>query len=420
MNNNLLIINAHIVTPTGNRARKGKEMNELLDIPCGTVEVTDGIITYVGPNRKEEFPNEYRVLDAEGQVLLPGFVDSHTHLVFGGYRPEEFMWRMRGDSYMSIMERGGGIVNTMKATREASFHELKEKAEKYIDVMSRMGVTTVEGKSGYGLDKETELKQLKVMAAINRDPHRKVEIATTFLGAHALPPEYKDREEDYIDFLINEMLPYIKEEYLAENCDVFCEKGVFTVEQSRRLLSAAKKMGYGIKMHADEIVSFGGSELAAELHALSADHLLHASDESIRRMAKENVVATLLPLTAFTLREPYARGREMIDAGCAVALATDLNPGSCCSGSIPLTFALACIYMRLSVEEAITALTLNGAAAINRADSIGSIEVGKKGDFALLDTDTYYMLPYYTGMNSVQCTIKEGLFVSGESSLIES
>lgn len=420
MNNNLLIINAHIVTPTGNQARKGKEMNELLDIPCGTVEITDGIITYVGPNRKEEFPNEYRVLDAEGQVLLPGFVDSHTHLVFGGYRPEEFMWRMRGDSYMSIMERGGGIVNTMKATREASFHELKEKAEKYIDVMSRMGVTTVEGKSGYGLDKETELKQLKVMAAINRDPHRKVEIATTFLGAHALPPEYKDREEDYIDFLINEMLPYIKEEYLAENCDVFCEKGVFTVEQSRRLLSAAKEMGYGIKIHADEIVSFGGSELAAELHALSADHLLHASDEGIRRMAEENVVATLLPLTAFTLREPYARGREMIDAGCAVALATDLNPGSCCSGSIPLTFALACIYMRLSVEEAITALTLNGAAAINRADSIGSIEVGKKGDFALLDTDTYYVLPYYTGMNSVQCTIKEGLFVSGEASLIES
>lgn len=420
MNNNLLIINAHIVTPIGNRARKGKEMNELLDIPCGTVEVTDGIITYVGPNRKEEFPNEYRVLDAEGQVLLPGFVDSHTHLVFGGYRPEEFMWRMRGDSYMSIMERGGGIVNTMKATREASFHELKEKAEKYIDVMSRMGVTTVEGKSGYGLDKETELKQLKVMAAINRDPHRKVEIATTFLGAHALPPEYKDREEDYIDFLINEMLPYIKEEYLAENCDVFCEKGVFTVEQSRRLLSTAKEMGYGIKIHADEIVSFGGSELAAELHALSADHLLHASDEGIRRMAEENVVATLLPLTAFTLREPYARGREMIDAGCAVALATDLNPGSCCSGSIPLTFALACIYMRLSVEEAITALTLNGAAAINRADSIGSIEVGKKGDCALLDTDTYYVLPYYTGMNSVQCTIKEGLFVSGEASLVES
>lgn len=412
MNNNLLIINAHIVTPVGNRARKGKEMNELLDIPCGTVEVTDGIITYVGPNREKEHTQNHEVMNAEGQVLLPGFVDSHTHLVFGGYRPEEFMWRMRGDSYMSIMERGGGIVNTMKATRDASFHELKRKAEGYIDVMSAMGVTTVEGKSGYGLDKEAELKQLKVMATINRDPNRKVDIATTFLGAHALPPEYRDREERYIDFLIDEMLPFIKDNCLAENCDVFCEKGVFTIEQSRRLLTAAKRMGYGIKIHADEIVSFGGAELAAELHALSADHLLHASDKGIRLMAESDVVATLLPLTAFTLREAYARGREMIDAGCAVALATDLNPGSCCSGSIPLTFALACIYMQLSVEEAITALTLNGAAAINRADSIGSIEVGKKGDFALLHANTYYVLPYYTGMNSVQCTIKGGEIIS--------
>ncbi len=411
--NNLIIYNAHIVTPIGNKARKGKAMNELYDLPCGTVEVTDGIITYVGGNRcekhrKEAEANGNQLIDAKGRILLPGFIDSHTHLVFGGYRPEEFMWRMRGDSYMSIMERGGGIVNTMKATREATFDELKAKAEWYIDVMSRMGVTTVEGKSGYGLDKDAELKQLRVMAAINAAPDRKVDISTTFLGAHALPPEYKGREEEYIDFLINEMLPLIRQENLAEHCDVFCEKGVFSIEQSRRLLTAAKSMGYGIKLHADEIVTFGGSELAAELNALSADHLLHASDEGIRRMAEAEVVTTLLPLTAFTLREPYARGREMIDAGCAVALATDLNPGSCCSGSIPLTFALACIYMHLSVEEAITAMTLNGAAAIGRADSIGSIEVGKQGDFALLDTDTYYVLPYYTGMNSVALTIKNG------------
>lgn len=410
MNGNLIITNAHIITPTGKSARRGKDMNELLDIPSGTVEVTGGIITYVGENR-QEFPAEYEIVDAEGKVLLPGFVDSHTHLVFGGFRPEEFMWRMRGDSYMSIMERGGGIVNTMKATREASFDELKTKAEWFIEVMSRMGVTTVEGKSGYGLDRDTELKQLEVMQAINNNSDRKVDIAATFLGAHALPPEYKGKEDEYIDFLINEMLPLIKEKGLAENCDVFCEKGVFTVEQSRRLLSAAKQWGYGVKLHADEIVSFGGSELAGELKALSADHLLHASDKGIEAMANNGVVATLLPLTAFTLREPYARGREMIDAGCAVALATDLNPGSCCSGSIPLTFALACIYMKLSVEEAITALTLNGAAAINRADRIGSIEVGKEGDFALLDTDTHYALPYYTGMNSVQCTIKKGNIV---------
>lgn len=411
MKGNLIIYNAHIVTPTGNTARRGKAMNELLTIPNGTVEITDGIITYVGEHRPT-LPEGYKAVDAQGKVLLPGFVDSHTHLVFGGYRPEEFMWRMRGDSYMSIMERGGGIVNTMKATRAASHEELLQKAEWFIDVMSRMGVTTVEGKSGYGLDHDAEIKQLEVMRDINDKTDRKVDIATTFLGAHALPPEYKGREEEYIDFLINVMLPEVKERNLAENCDIFCEKGVFTVEQSRRLLSAAKDMGFEAKIHADEIVSFGGAELAGELHALSADHLLHASDEGIRSMAANDVVATLLPLTAFTLREPYARGREMIDSGCAVALATDLNPGSCCSGSIPLTFALACIYMHLSVEEAITALTLNGAAAIGRAHRIGSIETGKQGDLTLLDTDTYYVLPYYTGMNSVEMTIKEGRIVS--------
>ncbi len=404
---NLIIINARITTPIGHSAVKGKDMNNLHIIENGTVEITDGYITYVGENRTS-IPAGYEVLDARGNVLLPGFIDSHTHLVFGGFRPEEFMWRMRGDSYMSIMERGGGIVNTMKATREASHEELRKKAEWFIDVMSRMGVTTVEGKSGYGLDRDTELKQLEVMHEINADPHRKVDIATTFLGAHALPPEYKGRPEEYIDFIIDEMLPLIKERNLAENCDIFCEKGVFTVEQSRRLLSAAQKMGFGAKIHADEIVTFGGAELSGELKALSADHLLHASDEGIRSMSENNVVATLLPLTAFTLREPYARGREMIDNGCAVALATDLNPGSCCSGSIPLTFALACIYMHLTVEEAITAITLNGAAAIGRADKIGSIEVGKQGDLVLLNTDSYYILPYYTGMNSVHHTIKAG------------
>ena len=274
--------------------------------------------------------------------------------------------------------------------------------------MSRMGVTTVEGKSGYGLDRDTELKQLSVMQAINECPDRKVDIATTFLGAHASPEEYKGRSDAYIDFLINEMLPMIHQKQLAENCDIFCEKGVFTVEQSRKLLKAAQALGFGAKLHADEIVSFGGAELAGELKALSADHLLQASDEGIKALAQNNVVATLLPLTDFTLKEPYARGRKMIDSGCAVALATDLNPGSCFSGSIPLTFALACIYMKLTVAEAITAITLNGAAALGRADRIGSIEAGKQGDFVLLGTDNPHILPYYTGMNAVKLTIKGG------------
>lgn len=412
MNDNLVIINARILTPVGIGPRRGKEMSHLFEIPNGTVEVTEGMITYVGEKPLHsiiEYREEgYEILDAKGQVLLPGFVDSHTHLVFGGFRSDEFIWRMNGDSYMSIMARGGGIINTVKATREASFDDLKGKADWFINAMSRMGVTTVEGKSGYGLDRETELKQLEVMQAINREPNRKVDIVTTFLGAHALPPEYQGRDEEYVDFLINEMLPLVSEQNLAENCDIFCERGVFTIEQSRRLLKAAQKLGLGAKIHADEIVSLGGAELAGELRALSADHLLHASDAGIRAMATNNVVATLLPLTAFCLREPYARGREMIDAGCAVALATDLNPGSSCSGSIPLTFALACLYMHLNIEEAITAMTLNGAAALNRADQIGSIEVGKQGDFVLLDTCTPNILAYYTGMNSVQHTIKAG------------
>ena len=412
MSENLIIFNARIVTPTGFSARKGSEMSELQIIENGTVEVTEGIITYVGENRGEErdgYYQHYWHYNARGHCLLPGFVDSHTHFVFGGERAEEFSWRLKGESYMSIMERGGGIANTVKATRQLNFLKLRSAAESFLKKMSAMGVTTVEGKSGYGLDRETELLQLRVMRSLNNDEHKRVDIVSTFLGAHAVPEEYKGRSDEYIDFLIDEMLPVVAQNKLAECCDVFCEKGVFSIEQSRRLLIAAKEQGLMLKLHADEIVSLGGAELAAELNALSADHLLQASDEGIRAMSDAGVVATLLPLTAFALKEPYARGRQMIDAGCAVALATDLNPGSCFSGSIPLTIALACIYMNLSIEETITALTLNGAAAIHRADRIGSIEVGKQGDFVVLSSGNYHILPYYIGMNSVIMTIKGGI-----------
>ena len=412
MSENLIIFNARIVTPTGISARKGAEMRQLRIIENGTVEVTKGIITYVGESRGEDrdgYYQHYWLYNARGHCLLPGFVDSHTHFVFGGERSEEFSWRLKGESYMSIMERGGGIASTVKATRQMNFLKLRSAAEGFLKKMSAMGVTTVEGKSGYGLDRETELLQLKIMRSLNNDEHKRIDIVSTFLGAHALPEEYKGRGDEYIDFLIREMLPVIRENELAECCDVFCEQGVFSVEQSRRLLRAAKEQGFLLKLHADEIVSFGGAELAAELGALSADHLLQASDAGIRAMADAGVVATLLPLTAFALKEPYARGREMIDAGCAVALATDLNPGSCFSGSIPLTIALACIYMKLSIEETITALTLNGAAALHRADRIGSIEVGKQGDFVILNSDNYHILPYYVGMNCVIMTIKGGM-----------
>lgn len=412
MSENLIIFDARVVTPTGFAARKGTEMGELLVMDHATIEVTDGVITYVGPNRGENrdgYYQHYWHYNARGRCVLPGFVDSHTHFVFGGERADEFSWRLKGESYMSIMERGGGIVSTVKATRASNFIRLRAKAEGFLKQMNAMGVTTVEGKSGYGLDKETELMQLRIMRSLNGDEHRRVDIVPTFLGAHAVPQEYAGRTDDYIDFLIREVMPCVAEAGLAEFCDVFCEQGVFSIEQSRRLLLAARGMGFDLKLHADEIVPLGGAGLAAELSATSADHLLHASDADIRAMAEKGVVATLLPLTAFALKEPYARGRAMIDAGCAVALATDLNPGSCFSGSIPLTFALACIYMQMSIEGAITALTLNGAAALNRAGSIGSIEVGKKGDLVVLNTDNYHFLPYYIGMNCVIATIKEGV-----------
>ncbi len=408
---NLLIYNARIVTPIGHSALRGKDMSNLQIIEKGIIRAENGIITYVGPDTFEDrhVYNHGAAVDVHGNCVLPGFVDSHTHFVFGGERSEEFSWRLKGESYMSIMKRGGGIASTVKATRALDIDTMFSRGRQMLNRMSRMGVTTVEGKSGYGLDDHTEINQLKVMKRLNDMSEKKVDVVSTYLGAHAVPPEYSGRPDEYIDFMIDYMLQPIHDNKLAEFCDVFCEDGVYTVEQSRRLLTAAKKAGFKLKIHADEIVSYGGAELAAELGAVSADHLLCASDKGIKAMAENNVVCTLLPLTAFALKGDYARGREMIDAGCAVALATDLNPGSCFSGSIPLTFALACINMGLSIEEAITAMTLNGAAALGRADSIGSIEVGKKADLVIIKSPDYNFIPYYVGMNSVTGVIKNGI-----------
>lgn len=406
---NLIIKNAaQVVTCSGFTGKRGREMNDLHIIENGTVVVTGGVISHI-LREGDSVPvdeKDYNVIDATGKALLPGFVDPHTHFVFGGYREEEFSWRMRGESYMDIMNKGGGIVNTTRATREASEDELVELGRQRLDAMLRLGITTVEGKSGYGLDKDTELKQLRVMCRLNES--HPMDIMPTFMGPHAVPEEWKGREDAFIDFNIREMLPIVAKEGLAEAADIFCEKGVFSIEQSRRFLSAAREQGLLLKIHADEIVPLGGAELAAELHCLSADHLLQASDAGIRAMAENGVVATLLPLTAFSLREQYARGREMIDAGCVVALATDLNPGSSFTASVPLLFAIACIYMRLSPEEAVSAFTINSAAAINRADRIGSIDVGKQGDLILLQFPSYKFLPYHVGMNIVETVIKRG------------
>ncbi|MCM1491299.1 MAG: imidazolonepropionase [Muribaculum sp.] len=408
---NLYIKHATIITPIGREAVKGENMSHLNIIEDGAILIKDGVIRYVGnsnPLRQiySLFGNgaTFREINAYGKVVLPGFVDSHTHAVFGGFRPDEFRWRLEGESYMSIMQKGGGIQNTVNATRQASTSDLVKNAEWFMDRMIEMGVTTAEVKSGYGLDYNTEAKMLSAIGQLASK--HKIEIVPTFLGAHAVPAEYKGRTSEYVDLIIEKMLPKFRK--AAKFCDIFTEKGVFEIEDSRRLMKAAKAMGYKLKFHADEIVQLGGAELAAELGAVSADHLLHVSEEGIKAMSEKNVVATLLPLTAFALKEEYAPARKMIESGCAVALATDLNPGSCFSGSIPLTIALACIYMEMTIEEVVTAMTINGAAACGLADRKGSIEPGKDGDLVMLHFDNINMLPYYVGMNCVKTTIAKG------------
>jgi imidazolonepropionase len=418
MRKNLIIKNAtQLVTCSGFKAKQGKEMSNLHVIEDGALVIENGTIRSVGKtsdilkgfNDKETDIREFNVIDAAGKAVLPGFVDSHTHFVFGGYRAEEFSWRLRGDSYMDILERGGGILSTVKATRAATKETLIKTGVERLNSMLSFGVTTVEGKSGYGLDLKTEIKQLEVMKELNR--HHPIDVVSTFLGAHALPEEYKGRTDAFIDDIIDNVLPVVIDNNLAEFCDVFCEKNVFSVDQSRRLLLKAKENGLGIKIHADEIERLGGAELAAEIRAVSADHLLQASDKGIHSIAKAGVVATLLPGTAFCLKEPYAKGRYMIDNNCAVALASDLNPGSCFSESIPLTFALATLYMNIDTEEAITALTINGAAALGRADTIGSLDIGKYGDIIILKYPSYQFIPYHVGINTVEKVIKRGELV---------
>lgn len=412
----LIIKNAsELVTCKGSSPKKGKEMSDIGIIQGGAVVIEDGIIADVGTTDeilKKYSEADYKVIDASDKAVLPGFVDSHTHFIFGGYRADEFSWRLRGDSYMSIMERGGGITNSVRATRSTSLDKFIEDGRKRLDKMMAMGVTTVEGKSGYGLDHETEIRQLTAMKRLNES--HPIDIVATFMGAHSVLPEYKGKEDEFLDFMINEVLPEVAENKLADFADIFCEKNVFSVEQSRRYLKSAQAAGLKAKIHADEIVQLGGAELAAEINAVSADHLLQASDEGIKNLAEAGVIATLLPATAFCLKEEYARARHMIDSGCAVALATDFNPGSCFTNSIPLVIALAAINMKMSIEEIITALTINAAAAVGRNHAVGSIEKGKKADIIILEYPSVHFLPYHAAVNIVETVIKNGKIVKGE------
>jgi imidazolonepropionase len=349
------------------------------------------------------------VIDAGGRLVMPGMVDPHTHLVFAGSREYELEMRLNGATYLEILRAGGGILATTRKTRAATEEELAWETKKRLNRFLLHGVTTVEAKSGYGLTVEDELKMLRVAKRLNEE--HPVDIVSTFMGAHAVPPEYKENPDAYVDLVIEEMIPRVARENLAEFCDVFCEEGVFTVEQSERILEAGKRHGLRPKLHADEIEPMGGAELAARVGAVSADHLLKVSDEGIRRMAEAGVVAVLLPGTAFFLMAEYARARHMIDQGVPVALATDRNPGSSPTESLPLIMNLACLQMKMTPAEVISAATINAAHAVSRARQVGSLEPGKQADILILDAPNYPYLQYHFGVNLVDTVIKKGKVV---------
>lgn len=400
-----------LVTPEGYKALRGAAMGQLKIINNAAIYIRDGIIQQVGNDAElaamlAHRLDEIEIISAHHKCVMPGIVDPHTHFLFAGAREKEFTNRLKGKPYLEILAEGGGICATMRATREAGEPELYAKAKALLVKMLRMGITTIEGKSGYGLDKENELKMLRVLKKLQqREP---VNLVTTFLGAHAVPPEYRDNSDGYVEYIINEMLPVIAEEGLAEFTDVFCEKGVFTNEQTRKILSAAKQAGMKVKMHADEMHSSGGAGLAVDMDCFSADHLLAISEADVEKIAASDTVAVLLPATAFCMRKHFAPARKMIDKGAIVALASDYNPGSCYTYSVPLIIALAVISMNMSLEEVITAMTLNAAAAIDRAAAVGSIQPGKKADLLILDTLDYRNLVYETGINLVGQVIKDG------------
>ena len=401
-----------LVTMQGSSSfRVKEEMNKINIIENAYIAVKNGKILAIGVG--DEFGNlcgdDTKIHDAEGLLVTPGLIDSHTHLIHGGSRENEFSMKLNGVPYIEILNNGGGILSTVKATKEASEEALYKKAKKSLDRMLEFGVTTVEEKSGYGLELNTEIKQLEVARAL--DKNHPVDLVHTFLGAHAVPEEYKENHKAYIDILVDVMMPKIKDMGLAEFCDVFCEEGVFTIEESEYILQKAKEMGYKLKIHADEIESLGGAELAAKLGCVSADHLMAASDEGITMMAENNVVANILPATSFNLNKNYADCRKMIDMGAIVSLSSDYNPGSCPSENLQLVMQLGCLHLKMTPNEVLTAVTINAAYAIDRADKIGSIEVGKNADFVVFDARNVEYLMYHFGINHTKKVYKNGNLV---------
>ena len=405
-----LIRNARIYTPEGSAPSAGAEQGAVRFYPEGAMILKDGLIEAAGAEEEvlagasgREFDEE---IDCGGKCVIPGFTDPHTHMCFAKRREEEFSLRLSGAPYLEILAGGGGILSSVRAVKEISDEELFENTMNLAWSALSMGTTTVEMKSGYGLDTETELRMLSVIHRVGRESP--LDVVPTFMGAHAVPEDFRGKSDRFVDLLVNEMLPAAEEQGIAKFCDVFCEEGVFSISQTERILTEAAKRGMGLKVHADEVHDTGGAALAARVGAISAEHLLAASDEGIAAMAEKGVIAILLPATAYSLRKPYARARTMIERGVPVALATDCNPGSSFTESMPFVFGLGVLAMGLTPEEALVAATKNSSCAVGMGGLCGTLEPGKQADFLVLDGETPAILAYHAGVSPVERVYKKG------------
>ncbi len=407
----ILFRHANIYSPMDEGGpRAGRAQGELVHFPNGALLVEDGLITAIDEENKvlakASAAGELQEIDCGGRCMVPGFVDPHTHMCFAATREEEFAQRLTGTPYLEILRQGGGILSSVRDVIEASDEKLYRNTLGHVLTALSLGTTTLEIKSGYGLDTENELKMLRVIGKVSADTP--LDIVATFLGAHAIPEQYASDPDAFITMLVDEMLPVVQKQGIARFCDVFCERGVFSIEQSRRLLKAAQAMGFGLKIHADEVSDLGGAGLAAQLGACSADHLLAASKKNIQAMAEAKVIATLLPATAYSLRKEYAKARLMIENQVPVALATDCNPGSSFTESMQFVIGLAVLNMQMSPAEALTGATLNSAYAINMAERVGSLQRGKQADLLLLEGHSPAILAYHAGVSSVARVYKKG------------
>jgi len=410
---------SELLTLRGPAPRRGRALNELGIIADGAVLVRDGIIVAVGTRQNVARLAEVRGarrLDLGGRVVLPGFVDSHTHLVFPASRADEYEHRIRGKTYEQIARAGGGILSTVRKLRQTSSDALKEKALAALRLFAAHGTTTVEAKSGYGLDAASELKTLRLLKILHQE--QPLDVVPTFLGAHVVPPKYRRRPDAYVDALVKQWIPSVAIEGLAGFCDVFCDRGAFTVAQARRILTAGRACGLTPRIHAEQLAHTGAARLAVELNAASADHLEKIDRRDIRALAKSDVAATLLPGCCFHLGlRDYAPARALIDAGAIVALATDFNPGTSPTPNMQMVLSLACTQMRMTPAEAIAAATINAAYSLRRQDRVGSVEVGKYADLAAFDVAGYREIPYYFGVNHCWLTMKRGEVVYSRESL---